>query len=102
MSASTDPFSRIRLPGGGEIREEHRFPLATYSGLYQKLHIPAAGLQVESIVVHFDETVGHNTQELLNLVLATGYVAEDAEFTFRENRANGYLYTYFNIRPLED
>ena len=85
MSASTDPFSRIRLPEGGEIREEHRFPLATYSGLYQKLHIPAAGLQVESIVVHFDETVGHNTQELLNLVLATGYV-----------------YTYFNIRPLED
>ncbi|MFC2503625.1 MAG: hypothetical protein ACFN4D_06210 [Cardiobacterium sp.] len=101
MTETPDRFARIRLPEGGEIREEQRFPLLTYTALYQKLHIPAAGLQVESIVVSLEEAAAHSTQELLNLILASGYVAEDAEFTFRENRADGYLYTYFNIRPAD-
>ena len=51
MTETPDRFARIRLPEGGEIREEQRFPLLTYTALYQKLHIPAAGLHVESIVV---------------------------------------------------
>ena len=101
MTETPDRFARFRLPEGGEIREEQRFPLLTYTALYQKLHIPAAGLQVESIVVSLEEAAAHSTQELLNLILASGYVAEDAEFTFRENRADGYLYTYFNIRPAD-
>ena len=90
MTETPDRFARIRLPEGGEIREEQRFPLLTYTALYQKLHIPAAGLQVESIVVSLEEAAAHSTQELLNLILASGYVAEDAELTFRENRAGGY------------
>ena len=97
----TDPFARIRLPDSGEILEEHRFPLFEYTGLYQKLRVPAAGVQVESIVVSLEEAADRDTQYLLNLVVASGYVAEDADLTFRENRAGGDLYTYFNIQPLE-
>ena len=92
----TDPFARIRLPDSGEILEEHRFPLFEYTGLYQKLRVPAAGVQVESIVVSLEEAADRDTQYLLNLVVASGY-----DLTFRENRAGGYLYTYFNIQPLE-
>ena len=91
----------LRLPDSGEILEEHRFPLFEYTGLYQKLRVPAAGVQVESIVVSLEEAAERDTQYLLNLVVASGYVAEDADLTFRENRAGGYLYTYFNIQPLE-
>jgi len=85
----TDPFARIRLPDSGEILEEHRFPLFEYTGLYQKLRVPAAGVQVESIVVSLEEAADSDTQYLLNLVVASGYVAEDADLTFRENRAGG-------------
>ena len=101
MTPADDLFTRIRLPDSAEILEEHRFPLFEYTGLYQKLRVPATGVQVESIVVSLEEATAHSTQELLNLILASGYVAEDAEFTFRENRADGYLYTYFNIRPAD-
>ena len=102
MTQSNDPFTGIRLPDSAEILEEHRFPLYGLTGLYQKLRVPAAGVQVESITVSLEEAAGQNVRELLNLVLASGYVAEDAELTFRENRAAGYLYTYFNIVPLTD
>lgn len=102
MTPADDLFTRIRLPDSAEILEEHRFPLYGLTGLYQKLRVPAAGVAVESITVNLEEAAGQNTQELLNLVLASGYVAEDAELTFRENRAGGYLYTYFNIMPLAD
>ena len=57
---------------------------------------------MKSIVVSLEEAADRDTQYLLNLVVASGYVAEDADLTFRENRAGGYLYTYFNIQPLED
>ena len=101
MTTPTDDlFTRVRLPDSAEILEEHRFPLYGLTGLYQKLRVPAAGVTVESITVNLEEAAEQNTQELLNLVLASGYVAEDAELTFRENRAGGYLYTYFNIVPL--
>lgn len=100
MTQTNDPFARIQLPNSAETLEEHRFPLYGLTGLYQKLRVPAAGVQVESITVSLSEAAGQNTQELLNLVLASGYVAADAELTFRENRAGGYLYTYFNIVPL--
>lgn len=66
----TDPFARIRLPDSGEILEEHRFPLFEYTGLYQKLRVPAAGVQVESIVVSLEEAADSDTQYLLNLVVA--------------------------------
>jgi len=100
MTTPTDDlFTRVRLPDSAEILEEHRFPLFGLTGLYQKLRVPAAGVTVESITVSLEEAAEQNTQELLNLVLASGYVAE---LTFRENRAGGYLYTYFNIVPLAD
>ena len=102
MTPADDLFTCIRLPDSAEILEEHRFPLYGLTGLYQKLRVPAAGVQVESITVSLSEAAGQNVRELLNLVLASGYVAEDAELTFRENRAAGYLYTYFNIVPLTD
>lgn len=97
-----DPFACISLPESSEVLEEHRFPLFAYSGLYQKLRVPAAGVQVESIIVSLEEAAGCDTQYLLNLVVASGYLAEDADLTFRENRAGGYLYTYFNLQPLAD
>lgn len=101
MNETSDLFHRIRLPEGGEVHEEHRFPLFEYTGLYQKLHIPASGLQVECITVSLEEAAGRSVSDLLNLVVASGYVAEDADLTFRESRTDGYLYAYFNIRPLD-
>ena len=95
-------FHNLRLPESGEILEEHRFPLFEYTGLYQKLRVPAAGGSVESIVVNLEEAAGRDIQYLLNLVVASGYVGEDSDLTFREHRAGGHLYTYFNIQPLAE
>ena len=86
----TDPFARIRLPDSGEILEEHRFPLFEYTGLYQKLRVPAAGVQVESIVVSLEEAADRDTQYLLNLVVASGYVAEALYRAWSINRNHPY------------
>ncbi|MFC2752913.1 MAG: hypothetical protein ACFN9G_06160 [Cardiobacterium sp.] len=37
-----------------------------------------------------EEAAGRSTPDLFNLIVASGYVAEDADFTFHENRADGY------------
>ena len=48
------------------------------------------GLQVESTTAGLEEAAGCSTPDLLNFIVASGYVAEDADFTFHENRADSY------------
>lgn len=51
----------------------------------------------ESIIVSLADTQDITDEQLLNLVVASGYVNEDSDLTFRINEASGYFYTYFNF-----
>ncbi|MDO4642587.1 MAG: hypothetical protein Q4A74_01970 [Cardiobacteriaceae bacterium] len=95
-----DLFVALRPLRGSQVIEAHCFPLFELTGLYQKLSVPLAGILVESVLINLEEAADCEVQYLLDLVVASGYVAEDADLTFRESRAEGFLYTYFNIRPL--
>lgn len=89
-----DEFDSI---DGAEILEAHDFPLFELAGHYRKLHIPAQNLTLECIITTMH---GHtlNDEAILNLVVASGYVAEDSDITFRHNQRTGLFYTYFNFQ----
>lgn len=93
-------FTHIRPLPGSEVIQEHIFPLFEYTGLYQQISVPEAGVQAECIIVSLQETAGKSVEYLLNLISASGYLSQEAELNFRESPQEGYLYTYFNIRPL--
>lgn len=89
-------FSRIQNLNGAHIIEAHEFPLFQFTALYQKFTVPSERISAESIIVPL-EVIDISHEELLNLIIASGYVADDADITFRTNEASGYFYAYFNF-----
>lgn len=92
-------FSHVQLLADTVLLEEHEFPLFEYTGLYQRGYSKAQGLTYSTIVASLEETRDISKEKLLNLIVASGYVDEDSDITFRENEASGYFYAYFNFVP---
>lgn len=90
-------FSRVQLLADSVILDTHEFPLFEYTGLWQKYRSEAQKMTYESIIVSLADTQDITDEQLLNLVVASGYVNEDSDLTFRINEASGYFYTYFNF-----
>lgn len=90
-------FNHIEQISGAEILEQHQFPLYELTGLFQRLHVAEKGITVECIIVNLEEAEGKSDEDILNLVAASGYVAQDSDITFRSNAESGYFYTYFNF-----
>ncbi|SUO93346.1 hypothetical protein [Suttonella ornithocola] len=95
-------FSKVQLLSDTVVIEQHEFPLFEYTGLYQKCYSAAQRLTFSSIIVPLSETREISDEKLLNLIVASGYVDEDSDMTFRINEASGYFYTYFNFQPDTD
>ncbi len=92
-------FSRIELLADSEIIEQHEFPLFGYTGLYLRCHSARESLGYDCVVVSLREVEDCDDEKLLNLVVASGYVKENSDITFRSNPASEYFYTYFNFQP---
>ncbi len=93
-------FSNIQNLTGAEILEQHEFPLFQFTALYQKFVVAEQGIAAESVIVELAE-INVTHEELLNLIVSSGYVAEDADVTFRVNEASGYFYAYFNFQEVK-
>lgn len=91
-------FNNIERIAGGEILDQHTFPLFGLTGLFQRVHVPEQGMTVDCVVVMLAEAVDKSDEELLNLVVASGYVDDDSDVTFRHSDTSGYFYTYFNFQ----
>lgn len=96
-------FLNIKQLSNIQMIDEHQFPLFEYTGLYQKFSAPEQHMEAECIIVNLQEVaeVKPITDEaILNLVVASGYVPEDADLTFRIDPNREYLYAYFNFVAL--
>ncbi|UJF23902.1 hypothetical protein L0B52_06040 [Suttonella sp. R2A3] len=90
-------FNNIETVAGAKILDEHTFPLFGLTGLFQRLYVAGKGITVDCVIVSLAEAADKSDEELLNLVVASGYVHEDSDVTFRHNESSGYFYTYFNF-----
>ena len=92
-------FAEIQPLSGMEVLEEHQFPLFELTGLYQKFRVDRAGeiISGECITVNLHEAQNKSDEEILNLIVASGYVAEDMDISFRIDAGRRYFYAYFNL-----
>lgn len=92
-----DLFKDIQQISGAEISEEHQFPLFELTGLYQKFFVAEKAISGECIIVNLAEAQNKSDEEILNLIIASGYVAEDMDVSFRIDLQRRYFYSYFNL-----
>lgn len=93
-----DLFQEINQLSGAQILDEHIFPLFELTGLYQKFFVAREDIGGECIIVNLQEAQNKSDEEILNLIIASGYVAEDADVSFRVDSQRRYFYAYFNLR----
>lgn len=91
-------FSKLERLKDSEVLEQHEFPLSEFTGLFQKCHSAQEKFSYCVVVVDKKETGDTSDEELLKRVLASGYVDEASEITFRSTPASSLFYTYFNFQ----
>lgn len=94
-------FEHIEALRGASIMEQHEFPLFELTGLYQKFVVEREQMQGECIMVNLNEARDYSDEALLNLIVASGYVRDDADISFRIDAARQYFYAYFHLEYLE-